>query len=122
MAQLEIAAYNDAWLKAWSEKHVERLLGFYHPDTVYKDAQTPAGLNGHAQLRPYLAGLFAATPPMTYLADETWPIPAGYCGRWICTITIPDGKPRRMRGFDLVMLDGANLITLNEVYTHTLPD
>ena len=111
----EIAAYNADWLKVWTDKDVERLLGFYAEDCVYKDAQTAAGLTGQAAMRAYLTGLFAATPPMTYTPDEVWPIPGGFCGRWYCDL---EGAGR-MRGFDLVILDG-DRIALNEVYVHML--
>lgn len=116
---VEIEAYNAAWLRAWSEKDVEALLGFYADDVLYQDPQVPAGVRGHAALRAYLIGLFAATPPMRYDPDETWPIAGGYCGRWLCTIALPDGGRRYLRGFDLVLLEG-DRIALNEVYTHTL--
>lgn len=116
---LDIARFNADWLAAWSDKDVERLLGFYAADTVYRDPQVPAGLGGQEALRGYLTRLFNSTPPMRYDPDEVWPIPGGYCGRWICTITLPDGGRRWLRGFDLVLLDGGR-ISLNEVYTHTL--
>lgn len=116
---MNIEQFNAEWLQAWSDKDVPRLLSFYAEDTVYMDAQTAAGLRGHAQLRPYLEQLFATTPPMRYDPDEVWPIDGGYCGRWICTIDVPGGVRRYLRGFDLVQLDGGK-ITLNEVYTHQL--
>lgn len=119
-ATLDIAAYNAEWLAAWSNKDTARLLTFYHPETVYKDGQVPAGITGHAALKAYLDGLFGATPPMRYDPDEVWAIEGGYCGRWICTIELPDGTRRQLRGFDLVLLEG-DQITYNEVYTHNLP-
>ncbi len=60
-----------------------------------------------------------ATPPMTYTPDEVWPIPGGFCGRWYCEMG-EDGSLGRIRGFDLVLLDG-DRIALNEVYVHALP-
>jgi hypothetical protein len=111
----EITTYNAAWLQAWTDKDVPRLLQFYAADCVYKDAQTAAGLAGHAALGAYLTGLFGATPAMTYTPDEVWPIPGGFCGRWYCEIA---GVGRK-RGFDLVILDGER-IALNEVYVHQL--
>jgi hypothetical protein len=111
----QITLYNAEWLRAWTEKDVERLLEFYAEDCVYKDAQTAAGITGHAALRAYLTGLFGATPAMAYAPDEVWPIPGGFCGRWYCDIA----GAGRMRGFDLVILDG-DRITLNEVYVHML--
>ncbi|MGH2610994.1 MAG: nuclear transport factor 2 family protein [Tepidiformaceae bacterium] len=120
MTNVDIENYNAGWLRAWTDKDTRRLLEFYHPEVVYKDNQTAAGITGHAALKAYLDGLFAATPPMRYDPDEVWAIDGGYCGRWICTMDLPDGKHSYLRGFDLVLLDG-DQITLNEVYTHTLP-
>ncbi|MCO5200513.1 MAG: nuclear transport factor 2 family protein [Chloroflexi bacterium] len=118
--EMDLAEFNSAWLRAWSDKDTAKLLTFYHPETLYKDGQVPAGLNGHEALAGYLDNLFKMTPPMEYVPDEVWPIAGGFCGRWICTISLPDGTRRKMRGFDLVLLDG-DKITLNEVYTHNLP-
>ena len=111
----QITRYNADWLKAWTDKDVPRLLTFYAENCVYKDAQTAAGLTGHAALGAYLTGLFAAPPPMTYTPDEVWPIPGGFCGRWYCEMA----GVGRLRGFDLVLLDG-DRIALNEVYVHQL--
>jgi len=111
----EITRFNADWLRAWTDKDVPRLLGFYAQDCVYKDPQTAAGVAGHAALGAYLTGLFAATPAMTYTPDEVWPIPSGFCGRWYCDIA----GAGRMRGFDLVILAG-DQIALNEVYVHQL--
>ncbi len=116
---MDIVKFNEDWLQAWSDKDTTRLLTFYGADVVYKDGQVPSGISGHGALRAYLDKLWQMTPPMEYIADETWPIPGGYCGRWICTITLPDGSDRKMRGFDLVLLEN-DQITYNEVYTHNL--
>ena len=112
----EIAAYNALWLQAWSDKDIPRLIAFYAEDCLYKDAQTTGGLRGRDALAGYLTGLFAATPPMAYIPVETWPIPGGFGGRWYCDL----GAAGRMRGFDLVLLRGREII-LNEVYVHQLP-
>jgi hypothetical protein len=112
---MDVADFNARWLAAWTAKDVERLVGFYAEDCVYKDPQTTGGLQGRAALRGYLEGLFAATPAMTYTPDEVWPIAGGFCGRWYCDVA----SGARMRGFDLVLLKG-ELIGLNEVYVHPL--
>ncbi|MGE0044506.1 MAG: nuclear transport factor 2 family protein [Hyphomonadaceae bacterium] len=116
---IDIPRFNADWLKAWTDKDVERLLGFYAADTIYKDPQTAAGIQGHDALRAYLTGLFGATPPMTYTPEETWAIDGGFCGRWMCTIG-EKGEAGRMRGFDLVLMRG-DKIAHNEVYVHQLP-
>ncbi|MCZ2111664.1 MAG: nuclear transport factor 2 family protein [Dehalococcoidia bacterium] len=118
---MNIEQFNADWLRAWTNKDTDRLVNdFYAADTVYKDGQVPAGITGSDQLRAYLDGLFKATPPMRYDPDEVWMIDGGFAGRWICTMDLPDGSQRFMRGFDLVLLDGGK-IALNEVYTHNLP-
>lgn len=111
----DVARYNAQWLAAWTAKDVDALLTFYAEDCVYHDPQTAAGVRGHAALRAYLEGLFAATPAMTYTPDEVWPTHDGFCGRWYCDIA----GGGRLRGFDLVVLDG-DRIALNEVYVHDL--
>ena len=88
---MDIKQFNADWLDAWSKKDTARLLTFYHPDVVYKDGQVPAGLTGHDALRPYLDNLFRITPPMRYDPDEVWAIENGFCGRWVCTMDLPDG-------------------------------
>ena len=113
---MDIAQYNADWLAAWTAKDVAELLAFYARDCRYFDPQTPASITGHDALRTYLTGLFAATPAMTYTLDETWPIPGGFCGRWYCDVA----GGGRLRGFDMVLLDGAR-IAHNEVYVHQLP-
>jgi hypothetical protein len=115
----EIETFNRAWLQAWTEKDVPRLAAFYAEDCLYKDAQTAGGLKGRAALAGYLEGLFAATPPMAYEADEVWPIQGGFCGRWCCAIG-EAGAIGRLRGFDLVILRDREIV-LNEVYVHQLP-
>jgi hypothetical protein len=117
---MDIVDYNARWLAAWSAKDTAALLTFYGPNIVYKDAQVAAGITGHTALGAYLNALFAATPAMEYVPEETWPIPGGFCGRWNCRFTQPDGKQRHLRGFDLVLLDGDQIIH-NEVYTHDVP-
>ena len=32
----DLAAFNDDWLDAWSQKDVARLLGFYTDDVLYQ--------------------------------------------------------------------------------------
>lgn len=116
---LDLEKFNTDWLKAWTDKDVPRLLGFYTEDCLFRDPQNAAGLKGHAALREYLSSLFAATPPMAYTADEIWATHDGYCGRWYCAIG-NKGEGGRLRGFDLVVLKG-DKIALNDVFIHQLP-
>jgi hypothetical protein len=116
---MDIADYNTRWLAAWTAKDVDGLCAFYAEDCVFKDPQTPAGVAGAVALRAYLTALFAAMPATTYTPDEVWPIPGGFCGRWYAEIG-SGGSGGRLRGFDLVILDG-DRIALNEVYVHQMP-
>lgn len=115
---MDIADFNARWLQAWTDKDVPRLVAFYADDCVYKDPQTAGGITGQRALTEYLTGLFEAMPPTVYTPDETWPIPGGYCGRWYAEMG-EGGSAGRMRGFDLVILEG-DRIALNEVYVHPL--
>ena len=115
----EIEQFNADWLKAWSDKDVERLLTFYTDDAVYIDPQVPGGVTGHDALRAYLTQLFAALPATLYTPEAVWTIDGGYCGRWYLDAGDGDGA-MRLRGFDFVQLRGGR-ISFNEVYTHTLP-
>lgn len=116
---LDISDYNARWLKAWSDKDVTALVAFYAEDAVYRDPQVPDGLQGRKALAAYLEKLFSETPPMRYDPHEIWPTHNGYCGRWYCEMSLPDGKKSYLRGFDLVVLSGEH-IALNEVYVHSV--
>lgn len=116
---IDIERFNADWLKAWTNKDVERLLDFYSADAFYADPQTAGGIRGHDALRAYLQALFAGTPKMTYNPETVWAIENGFCGRWYCEVD--DGEEAgRLRGFDLVIFDGGR-IGHNEVYVHDLP-
>ena len=94
---LDLAAYNDAWLVAWSDKDVPALLGVYAEDVTYIDPQVPSGVRGHDALAAYLTQLFASTPPMRYVADQIWPSADGYFGRWYCELGGQNATLARLR-------------------------
>src|SRR4029078_3393086 len=101
---MDIAKFNADWLRAWSEKDVDALVGrYYAPNVVYKDPQTAAGLSGSDALRASLTGLFKAIPPTRYEPETVWPHAdgSGYSGRWLGTTRRPDGTTRRTRWFEL---------------------
>jgi ketosteroid isomerase-like protein len=116
---VDIEEYNRDWLKAWSNKDVDGLLTYYDADVTYKDPQVPGGVKGHAALRRYLETIFAVMPETSFDPEQVWAIEGGYVGRWIATSKAGDGTTSKMRGFDLVRLEG-DKITHNEVYTHNL--
>ena len=112
---MDIERFNADWLQAWTDKGVERLLGFYHPEAYYADPQTAGGITGHEALRSYLTALFGGTPDMEYRPETVWAIENGFCGRWYCHV----GGVAALRGFDLVLFEG-DRIGHNEVYVHEL--
>lgn len=116
---LDLADFNARWLKAWSDKDVERLVGFYAEDCFYLDPGVPKGIKGHAALRQYLTTLFGTLPATRYDPEEIWPTANGYCGRWYCVLGDDPKAAPAMRGFDLVVMKG-DKIALNEVYVHML--
>ena len=116
---MAVEDFNARWLKAWSDKNVERLLAFYDEDCRYLDPSVPNGVTGHDELRPYLTQLFGTLPATRYEPEEVWATQSGYCGRWYCVLGDDPGAPPAMRGFDLVVLKG-DKIALNEVYVHML--
>ncbi|GBH32961.1 nuclear transport factor 2 family protein [Sphingobium xenophagum] len=115
---IDIAAFNRAWLEAWTVKSVDRILAFYHPDIAYYDDAAPGSVHGHEALRALLDQVFAATPGWVMHPDAVWPIEGGFCGRWY--MDLGEGPEAvRLRGFDHCLLrDG--LIVHNEVYTHRI--
>lgn len=116
---MDLRTYNTRWLQAWSDKDVDALLSFYAPTALYRDAESPDGIEGHDELRQYFSQIFAATPPARYETENLWPVEGGYVVRWLGTIEGPEEFPRQVRGIGIVMLDGERIV-LNEMYTHTL--
>lgn len=109
----EMRAFNDTWLKAWTDKDVDGIAAMYAPDCSYWDSGCK-GLTGREALRAYLQTIFPHIPAWEYRADEFWPMPGGFCARWFCQM-----GETTLRGFDFVQLrDG--LIVHNEVYTHAI--
>jgi SnoaL-like domain len=110
MTPAEKSAFNDRWLKAWTDKDVDGVANMYAPDCTYWDSSCK-GLTGREALRGYLSQMFPHVPEWTYHPDSIWPNGDGFCARWFL-----DMGGKRLRGFDFVILkDG--LIAHNEVYT-----
>lgn len=115
---MDVADFNRRWLQAWTDKSVDGVMAFYHPDITYFDENVPNGLQGGEALRAYLPQVFASVPEWDYQPEEVWEIEGGFCGRWYMDLGTGD-QAMRLRGFDQVLIkDG--LIVHNEVYTHRL--
>jgi len=111
----ELAAFNDAWLDAWTRKDIAGIAAMYTQDCAFMDAGTAKGLTGRAALVGYLEKLFPMMPEWRYRSDELWVIQGGFCARWFCDFA----GGRSLRGFDFVQLRGRE-IARNEVYTHEI--
>ncbi|MGE4322658.1 MAG: nuclear transport factor 2 family protein [Sphingobium sp.] len=116
---MDIADFNRRWLQEWTNKSVEGILAFYHPDILYFDENLPAGIQGMDALRAYLNDFFPQVPEWDYRPEAVWAIEGGFVGRWYMDFGT-GAEAIRIRGFDQCILkDG--LIVHNEVYTHKYP-
>lgn len=108
----------DAWFAAWTGNEPERLLAHYAEDCRYVDPARPAGLRGHAQLRPYFVKLLAANPDWTWTRRELHPLDGqpGFAVLYEATIPIPGEETLVERGMDLVLLDATGRIARNDVF------
>lgn len=115
---MDLETFNRDWLQCWTDKSVDGILAFYHPDIRYYDEGAPDGLTGKDALRAYFTAVFAAVGAWEYRPELIWTIEGGYCGRWYMDMEA-GGQTVLIRGFDMCLLkDG--LIVHNEVYTHKL--
>lgn len=102
------------WLPAWTGNDPDLLLSFYADDVVYIDPAHPDGLEGEAQLRPYLVKLLAANPNWVWEVVEVFPTRLGFTLKW--RVTIPVGRKNLIEhGMDIVELHNGK-ITRNEVF------
>lgn len=108
----------DGWFAAWRGNDPERLLGHYAEDCSYVDPARPAGLRGHAQLRPYFVKLLGANPEWVWTRRELRPLAGedGFVVLYEATIPIPGQDTLVERGMDLVLLDEEGRIVRNEVF------
>ena len=104
----------DNWLLTWTGNQPEKLLGYYAEDALYRDPARPAGLCGHAEMRPYFQKLLAANPDWVWQAIEVIPTANGCTLKWKATIPA-GGQTIEEFGLDIVEIDDG-LITRNEVY------
>jgi hypothetical protein len=82
---------------------------------VYVDPARPDGLRGRAALRAYLARLLGANPAMRWTRDRLDPIAGGFSVTWRASVPMPDGEALALKGMDLVLLRGREIV-VNEVH------
>lgn len=111
----DLARFCDEWFAAWTGGDVERLVGYYADDCVYSDPTKPHGLRGKEELRRYLAKWLPQHAQMVWTRRDLYPTPGGFCVTWDARIPVA-GQWIQERGMDVVLLDGAQRITRNEVY------
>ena len=111
----------DRWLPAWTggSGSVERLLGFYSPEALYRDPARPEGIRGRDGLRGYFQKLLAKNPDWRWEADEIVPTERGFVLKWLAHV--PAGsRTLAIQGLDIVEVENG-LITRNEVYFDRAP-
>lgn len=107
----------DAWFASWTGNDPERLLAHYAEDCRYVDPARPAGLRGHAELRPYFVKLLGLNPDWAWTRRELHPLADGTGFAVLYEARIPlGGETLVERGMDLVVLDAAGRIARNEVF------
>lgn len=114
MRGAELADFVDRWLQSWTGNQPAALLDFYAPDAYYQDPARPAGLHGHAEMRPYFEKLLAANPNWIWRADEVLPTEKGCCLKWRAAVPTRSGEAK-LTGLDIVEIVGGK-ISRNEVY------
>ena len=114
----QLHRFADEFLGAWNTQDVERVVGCYTPDLLYRDPNTRGSVEGADAFRSYLTKLFDRWT-MTWRLRELFPLEEhGAAVLWragLAPAGSPGVAPIEVDGMDLVVLDGA-LIARNEVY------
>lgn len=114
MNELELRAFAERWLAAWTGNRPDALLAFYADDAFYRDPAHPQGLRGHAEMAPYFQRLLAANPAWVWTVTEVQPTAQGFTLKWHAQIPVGNTVVAE-DGLDIVELSGEH-ITRNEVY------
>ncbi len=68
------------WLDAWNSHQPDRVLALLTEDVEARDDSWPKAMRGHADVREFLAGLWRATPDMTFeLVTGPYVVPGEAC-------------------------------------------
>lgn len=115
LTTVDLDAFAQRWLAAWTGNHPNELIKFYSHDAFYSDPGQTAGLRTRDQLLPYFQKLLAANPKWVWTPLEVLPTAKGFCLKWQAEIPVGP-KTVRETGLDIVELDETGLISRNEVY------
>lgn len=105
------------FLDAWNVHDVEKVVGTYTEDVVYRDPNTRGEVRGADNLRKYLSKLFAAWK-MHWSLRDAYPLKdkEGAAVLWHASFQKAGrGQTVEADGMDLVLLEG-DRIKRNEVY------
>jgi ketosteroid isomerase-like protein len=117
MDNKELFELANKFIEEWNTQDVERVVGCYTGDVVYRDPNTRGTVNGADAMRRYLKKLFAGWD-MHWAVREAYPFSDANGGAflWRASIARPDGgKPVEIEGMDLILLEN-KLIKRNDVY------
>ncbi len=116
-AAARVGAHAAQLIGAWNTHDLDAVLACYVPDCAYRDPNTRGAMAGHAELRGYLARLFA-TWRMDWRIKEVRAFADGSGGAflWLADFTPTGGGDRkRVHGMALLELRG-ELVARTEVY------
>lgn len=103
-------AFVDEWLKAWSDKDIQKLLSFYADEFLYLDPGTRGAITDKEHFEKYLTKLFAAFPKWKWERVELFESSL----KWRATFYGKE-KPITVDGLDLLIISDGKIIR-NEVY------
>ena len=83
---MDLTAFCERWLAAWTGNRPDELAAFYSEDVFYLDPARPEGLRGRAALRAYLAKLLGANPDWHWTAVEIIPTAKGFTLKWYAAL------------------------------------
>ncbi len=115
MDRRALEAYCDAWFDAWAGNRPDLLASFYAEDCLYVDPARPQGIRGREELRRYFARLLAANPGWEWRRERLDPVEGGFAVTYRARIPLPQGEPLDLKGMDLVLLRGREIV-VNEVH------
>jgi ketosteroid isomerase-like protein len=107
----------ERFLEAWNSQDVDRVLGCYTPDVLYRDPNTLGFVEGHEALGGYLTSLFGQWE-MHWSLREAYPLrdAEGAAALWRASLRPAGGGTTvEVEGMDLALVEGDRLCR-NDVY------
>jgi ketosteroid isomerase-like protein len=117
MEKVKLKELAEQVISTWNTQDVEKVVGCYSDDLVYRDPNTRGEVRGPHAMGRYLRKLFAAWQ-MHWSIREVYPLDGqnGAAVLWHASIRKTGGKEiAEVDGMDLILLRGGR-IERNEVY------